>query len=200
MLTTYSARVWKSPFYSILIYFDTEKNPQSFWVRVLELSSPCFHAETKIFPRSVCHGKSKNTHNCLVEIFLTDVLWVKKTNPKRLQYFQRLACHNFSSHRISVSVFCPWRFTHAHSLAESWRLMGLGVVSSEPVEQTDVRCPALRSGMQVGETGDSSSPLSPWKTERTVITWVNILQVRDSMTQSSTRGRQILKALCCSHI
>lgn len=137
-------------------------------------------AETKIFPRSVCHAESKNTHNCLVEIFLTDVFWVnKKKTKKRFQYFQRLACHSFSSHCVSVSVSCPWRFTHAHSLAESWRLMGLGVVSSDPVEQTDVRCPALRSGMKVGETGDSSSPLSPWRTERTVITWVNILYVRD---------------------
>lgn len=43
--------------------------------------------------------------------------------------------------------------------------MGLGVASSDPVEHTDVLCPALRSGSQsLGETGDSSSPLSPWRT------------------------------------
>lgn len=40
--------------------------------------------------------------------------------------------------------------------------MGLGMVSSEPVEHTDVLWPALRSGSQSEGTGDSSSPLSPW--------------------------------------
>lgn len=45
-------------------------------------------------------------------------------------------------------------------LPESWRVMGLCVVSSDPMEHTDVLCPEPRSGIMSEETGDSSSLLS----------------------------------------
>lgn len=55
--------------------------------------------------------------------------------------------------------------------------MGLGAVSSDPVEHTDVLCPALRSGSQSAETGDSSSPLSPPSSARAFCTIFDVLRV-----------------------
>lgn len=67
----------------------------------------------------------------------------------------------FTSH-LSLLENLVYLGTDVDLLPESWRVMGLGVVSSDPVEHTDVLCPALRFGSQSAETGDSSSPLSPW--------------------------------------
>lgn len=67
---------------------------------------------------------------------------------------------------VCLILLCWWDFgwgsqnESSDLLPESWRVNRLDVVSSDPVEQTDVLWSKLRSGKVSEETGDSSSPLS----------------------------------------
>lgn len=72
-------------------------------------------AEMRIFPRSVCHAQSKNTHDCLAEIFLTDVFWVKTPAPKNDSNIFNVWLVTNSAHTVSLYLYFVLDGLHMHT-------------------------------------------------------------------------------------